>query len=234
MLRLIGIGAQKAGTTWLYQQLRQHPRVRFPAGKEVHFWDREYPSASGEAYRALFSDDPGQVECDMTPAYSTLAEDVVRQCRAVAPEARVVFVLRNPIERAWSSALMALERSEMTIDEASDQWFLDHFFSRGSRLRGDYARTLDIWRRQFGHQHVLVLPYAGLQEDPVAFLRQCAEFVGLDWIPAWDPRILGKPVFSGSGAPLPPHLRERLRELYAPLIAQLEGQIPWDPRCWLD
>lgn len=234
MLRLIGIGAQKAGTTWLYQQLRQHPRVRFPAGKEAHFWDREYPFASGEAYRALFSDDPEQVECDITPAYSTLAEDVVRQCRAVAPEARVVFVLRNPIERAWSSALMALERAEMTIDEASDQWFLDHFFSRGSRLRGSYARTLDIWRRQFGYQGVLVLPYAGLQEDPVAFLRQCAEFAGLDWIPAWDPGTLGKPVFAGNGAALPPHLRERLRELYAPVIAQLEGEIPWDPRCWLD
>jgi hypothetical protein len=39
----LGIGAQKAATTWLYHQLGRHPQVRFPGGKELHFWDRFDP-----------------------------------------------------------------------------------------------------------------------------------------------------------------------------------------------
>ncbi len=39
MIDFLGIGAQKCGTTWLYERLAQHPQVRFPAGKEIHFWD---------------------------------------------------------------------------------------------------------------------------------------------------------------------------------------------------
>src|SRR5262249_41035314 len=36
----LGIGAQKAATTWLYENLKRHPEIEFPAGKEVHFWDK--------------------------------------------------------------------------------------------------------------------------------------------------------------------------------------------------
>lgn len=46
MLDFLGIGAQKAGTTWLYEKLRLHPDIAFPAGKEVHFWDQKYGSST--------------------------------------------------------------------------------------------------------------------------------------------------------------------------------------------
>jgi hypothetical protein len=56
---------------------------------------------------------------EITPAYATLDEVTIREIAALAPNLRVFYSLRNPIARAWSSALMALERSEMTIDDAS-------------------------------------------------------------------------------------------------------------------
>lgn len=234
MLRLIGIGAQKAGTTWLYRQLAMHPDVVFPAGKEVHFWDRRFPERGTQAYRALFSPDPTRFECDITPAYATLSVEAVQACHDAAPEARVVFILRNPVDRAWSSALMALNRAEMTIDEASDQWFIDHFRSRGSRLRGDYPRTLRIWRDRFGADNVLVLPYTWIGDQPERFLRDCTEFARLDWWTGWTPEVLRQRVFAGETYPLPAHLRYFLQELYAPQIDALASEIDWDPRGWLD
>ncbi|WP_018879405.1 sulfotransferase [Thioalkalivibrio sp. ALE9] len=234
MLRLIGIGAQKAGTTWLHRQLARHPAVEFPAGKEVHFWDRHFPERGEEAYQALFSTAPDRCECDITPAYSTLGEEAVRACYRAAPQAGVVLVLRNPVERAWSSALMALGRAEMTIDEASDQWFIDHFRSRGSRLRGDYARALRLWRGAYGTGRVCVLRFEQIREDPQGLLRQVADLAGLGWHSGWTPEALGQRVFAGQAHPLPRHLRDVLCELYADPVEALAGEIDWDPRPWLE
>src|SRR5690606_23280995 len=130
MLAFLGIGAQKAGTTWLYRQLSRHPRVRFPGGKEVHFWNARIERDSLDWYRALFSSDPALVEGDVTPAYGILEPTVIRQIHDAFPDLRIIFIMRNPVARAWSSALMALGRAEMTLQDASEQWFLDHFHSQ--------------------------------------------------------------------------------------------------------
>jgi hypothetical protein len=61
----------------------------------------------------------------------------MRQVHARFPDARLIYLIRNPIERAWSSALMALRGAEFAFDEASDAWFIDHFHSRGSLSRGN-------------------------------------------------------------------------------------------------
>lgn len=234
MLRLIGIGAQKAGTTWLYRQLSLNPAVEFPAGKEVHFWDRHYPEQGATAYRALFSEDPNRFECDITPAYSTLQADAVAECRRAAPEARILFVLRNPVERAWSSALMALGRAEMTIEEASDQWFIDHFRSRGSRLRGDYVRSLRLWRDAFGGDRVCVLHFDQIREDPEGFLQRVADFAELGWYAGWTPEALNRRIFAGQAHPLPQRLRDVLCEIYADSVKELSAEVDWDPRPWLE
>jgi hypothetical protein len=136
MIDFLGIGAQKAGTTWIYQHLSRHPDIRFPAGKEVHFWD--CCRANGvEWWTGLFADGhPRRKQGEITPAYATLDEATIREIAALLPSLRVFYSLRNPMARAWSSALMVLERAEMTIDDASHPWFLDHFKSAGSRRRG--------------------------------------------------------------------------------------------------
>ena len=41
MVDFLGIGAQKAGTTWIFENLQRHPDVQFPGGKEIHFWDAQ-------------------------------------------------------------------------------------------------------------------------------------------------------------------------------------------------
>src|SRR4029077_18655406 len=132
MIHLLGIGAQKAGTTWIYERMSLHPQIRFPAGKEIHFWDC-YRSNGVDWWTGLFAeDDQRRKQGEITPAYSTLDEATIREIATFLPNLRVFYSLRNPIARAWSSALMALERAEMTIDEASHLWFLDHFKSAGA------------------------------------------------------------------------------------------------------
>lgn len=234
MLDFLGIGAQKAGTTWLYTQLARHPQIRFPAGKEVYFWDAQYHRGVGW-YRALFPDAEGVKQGEITPAYAILPPERIGEIRRLNPSLRILYLIRNPIERAWSSALMALGRAEMTLEEASDRWFIDHFRSAGSLARGDYARCLSHWYRVFPAGQILVVRYEAIGGDPRSVLQKCCNHIGVDaaFYDSLDDRALGERVFAGPGHAIRPSLRPLLLDLYRPRIERLAEMTGEDFSGWL-
>ncbi|NEX17220.1 MAG: sulfotransferase [Halochromatium sp.] len=232
MLSFLGIGAQKAGTTWLYEQMRLHPEVAFPLGKEAHFWTNPHSVTDQARYLEAF--DLCSVKAgEITPAYALLDTDPIRRIHEIAPELRIVYILRDPIARAWSSALMALSRAEMSIDEASDQWFIDHFHSKGSRARGDYQTTLARWRAEFPPDALLVLAYSQIAADPQALLSSVALHLGLapDPFLALPEENLRQRVFAGQAVPIRESLVPTLERLYRAqmdaLCAYLGNPNPW-------
>lgn len=236
MIDFLGIGAQKAGTTWIYQHLTQHPQIRFPAGKEIHFWD-SYRSNGVEWWTGLFADDDQRrKQGEITPAYATLDEDTIREIAALLPNLRVFYSLRNPIARAWSSALMALERAEMTIDEASHLWFLDHFRSSGSRRRGDYLSCINRWQSFFSDEQFLTIIFDDIIKDPGGVIARLCRHLGVD--PTWFGDVpsaeLAMPVFAGPGHVLPEPLLAFLRVIYKPMINPLSELLGRDLSPWLD
>jgi hypothetical protein len=235
MLDFLGIGAQKSGTTWLYEALAAHPDVRFPGGKELHFWNGD--RARGVAwYRGLFEEQaPGKKCGEITPAYAMLPAAVVAEIAAINRALRILYILRNPIERAWSSALMALGRAELTLDEASDRWFVDHFRSRGSLARGDYETCLRTWRGEFDAGQLLVLRYEMLCDDPLGFVQACCRHIGVDprHYERARPAILEQRAFSGPGVPIRDSLLPELREIYRPRVESLARFLGADLSNWL-
>lgn len=179
MIDFLGIGAQKCGTTWLYEHLRGHPEVRFPAGKEVHFWNLRRKLGI-EWWLSLFPEAAGIQQGEITPAYAFLDPEVIASVNAAAPSIKLFYVVRNPMARAWSSALMALGRAELAIDEVSDQWFVDHFKSRGSRQRGNYSRCIRNWLAVFPPENLHVMVLEDMRDNPKAALVRLAEHIGVD------------------------------------------------------
>lgn len=233
MLRFLGIGAQKSGTTWLYRRLLAHPQLGFPAGKELHFWDRISADTDVRSYFERFRH-PHRHEGEITPAYAILQPDVIRQIHAGAPDLRLIYLLRNPVERAWSSAQMALARAEMEPQEASERWYLDHFRSQGSLARGDYARCIRNWRAVFARDQLLILPYESLLSDPGELLRRCCAHIGVAPPNELMLRDCQEREFEGGGPPLPEHLRGALIDLYRPRIRALEQELGQSFSHWLD
>jgi hypothetical protein len=234
MLDFLGIGAQKCGTSWLYERLAQHPAVEFPAGKELHFWNA-HRDRGVEWYRSLFEKNaPGRKKGEITPAYAMLTPSVIREIRDLYPALRAIYVIRNPIERAWSAALMALGRAEMSVEEASDQWFTDHFRSSGSLARGDYETCLRNWWSVFGREAVLVMRYEVLCEDPLGFLETCCRHIGVEpaFFRAMPPEAVASRVFEGPDTPIRESLLGVLREIYRPRVQSLESAFGWDLASW--
>ena len=89
---------RSAGTTWLGSNLRCHPEL-YVTRPQNHFFDEHFDDKASRR-TAGTSTRPGRVEGEITPAYSVLSEERVRFVRDVMPEVRLLFVMRNPIERA--------------------------------------------------------------------------------------------------------------------------------------
>ncbi len=224
MLDFLGIGAQKSGTTWLYEQLRQHPDIAFPPVKEVHFWDNQPNLPSAEAllsYRNLFTV-PGKKNGEITPAYAFQPAEKIQTIHRQYPDVKLFYIIRNPIDRAWSSALMALGRAEMLPEEASDAWFRDHFRSSGSLARGDYAACLDNWLQFYPRDQLLLLQYEDIKTNPEKLLSRVAHHIGIDAKPLIANPAVGKRVFEGPKVALRPTLRTFLQELYAEPLMRLQ------------
>ena len=245
MIDFIGIGGQKCGTTWLFHHLQTLPDVRFPAGKEVHFWN-DHRDAGVDRWLALFPDVPAPIkQGEITPAYATLDRATVTELREVAPGVRLFLSVRNPMERAWSAALMFLNRCQMDPSEASDQWFIDLFGSLNSRLRGDFSHTIDRWRAVFAPDQLHLIVYDDIAIDPRSVLIGLARHVGVDPSPfgrAPDD-VLGTVVRPRNYGPekeearartaLRPTLRAPLFDLYAAEVERLSKVLQRDVSHWL-
>jgi hypothetical protein len=236
MLDFLGIGAQKCGTTWIFSQLEKHPQIRFPAGKEVHFWDAPQPREASR-WLGLFETEQAPVkQGEITPAYALLDAAKVAEIYRVAPHIRLFYSLRNPIARAWSAALMGMARAEMTLDDASDRWFIDHFQSAGSLHRGDYLRCMETWLSVFPTEALKLILLDDIVSDPRSVMVQLAEHIGVEPDPFREMNInkLATPVFEGVVADLRPALLEYLRELYAPSIQHLSERLGRDLTSWIE
>ncbi|MBK8086034.1 MAG: sulfotransferase [Devosia sp.] len=231
MLSFMGIGAQKCGTTWLYHWLSRHPLVAFPLGKEVHFWDRR-DTRSIESYLGAFSGD--RVEGDITPAYGFQPPETIAEVRALLPALRLVYLYRNPIERAWSHARMDLRVAGGTVGSTPDSWFIGHFNGTDSLLRGDYLTCIRNWRDAYDGQ-LLVLPTEDLSRDARTALTRCCNHIGIsaEAYAAISDDELAAPIFRGDDVPLRPSLYPVLHALYCEKISRLSDYLGADLSGWL-
>jgi len=234
LLNFLGIGAQKAGTTWLYTVLNQHEKIFFPAGKEVHFWDTKKDRGI-EWYMQLFSGSDDVLFGEITPAYAILPPADISRIKEYFPSLRIIYIIRNPVQRAWSSAKMALQRAEMTIDDASDQWFIDHFKSKGSMDRGDYENCIRKWRKYFSAEQFLVLKFDFLKNMPLQFIQRCLCHLGLkEDINENMQCILYSTIFKTEKYPLRESLYRELFKIYRDKIKSLEVYLNEDLSSWYE
>ena len=239
MLNFIGIGAQKAGTTWLYTHLNRHPDITFPRRKEYHFWNTWNGQINGHFsdFCYDFSVNLNDVNKlgDFTPAYSVLPIERIKWIHAFEPDVKIIFILRNPIERAWSAAKMALKRAQMTRNEASDQWFLDVINSRASIERGDYEKILRNWYSVFPKNQILVLKFEEISKNPVNFICKCSDFLEIDssFYESSDKGGFDKVVFSSEPFTMPPSVEGQLHRIYNTKIEKLSDYLDDDFSAWL-
>jgi hypothetical protein len=232
MPNFVVIGAAKSGTTSLYHYLDQHPDVYMSPVKEPNFFalegekaDFRGPGADErinrwsvtdlDAYRRLFegaSDEKALGEASPLYLYSEKAAERIKHH---VPEAKLIVVLRNPADRAYSSFLhVVLNGREPYKDfaralEAEDEriranWdWVWHY-----KNMGFYHEQLSRYFEAFGPEQVQVHLYEDLNRDPNGVVRKTYEFLGVDasFVPRDPPR------YNVTGVPRSKLLNDLLRK----------------------
>jgi hypothetical protein len=228
----VGVGAQRSGTTWWHRLVGSHPGVCFERGvhvKEVHFFDtlgdrEELSQEDVTRYHDYFPRPPGGfLAGEWTPRYMQDAW-VPRQLAQAAPDARVLILLRDPVERFASGFArgrrLAAERGVTGIDDELEARHL---------AIGMYFDQVRRVLESFGRERVLVLQYESCRARHADELRRTYEFLGLDPDRGATVEAPREP----RERPLPAEKRERLAALYAPEVRRLAELLPeLDPSLW--
>lgn len=254
----IGIGAQKAGTTWLDRNLRTHPEIWTPSVKELHYFNRTFnrrrkqlafrwnaqkqhfrwedllwdarfflgpggllPPVSYRNYKALFKPGKGQIAGEITPDYAILEDEVVARIHEHMPDAKIIFMMRSPIERAWSQTTMYFGREQQRRLDTIDEDELHRYFKRGGvRRRTNYVHTLTNWGRYYPKSQIFVGFLEDIHFNPGRLLEEVYRFLGVD--PAFNSEIMNRKVHSRSTGKIPTKRARDLAELYYNQIQRLE------------
>ncbi len=275
----IGIGAQKAGTTWLYQNLRAHPDIWMPKEKEIHYFDEKIKADRGllshlrgaspankrwrrqlsirlksfpkemspediswlykyffghpndDWYASLFEPGRGKITGETTPDYAILSKSSIAHVHGLMPEARIIFMMRNPIERPWSVINMGLRSRVEDPASISREEFETRLDGRRKRRMTSYLRTLRKWSAFYPEDHIFV----GFLEDvhlfPEELMRRLCEF--LEVPVSFDERFLRLKVNSGQQSTMPVRFAAQLSGAYRGQIEKMSRRFGGYADFWL-
>ncbi len=238
------VGVQKGGTTALDRYLRAHRALCLPFRKECHFFDDDRYFPDGQpvrtgAYHAMFPRGWGRIPGETTPSY-LYCSGAMPRVAAYHPGMKVIVLLRNPVERAFSHWHMEYIRGFEPLR------FEDALAAEAERLaihpehpvfsytdRGYYARQLRHMWTYIPREQSLVMRSDALRKMPGETMETVCRFLGVAPLPA--KRICAEPVFAQDYQyELPDACRQQLREQFAPSIHELEKLLGWDCADWLE
>lgn len=227
MIDFICIGAQKAGTTWLMENLKQHPSVWTPPfAKELHYFDAvhfemkknwilksytkinpnlftknspdyDYYNAildknfafTDSWYKHIFSkapDDSTRGEC--TPLYSALSDDGISHLCKLAPKVKIIYIIRDPLDRMKSSIRMDFQRGNVSTEEDLKKLLKNELFIK----RGDYAKNIPRWEKHFNSEQILYFPFGDIRNTPSTVMQQVENHIDVSSYSSYS--SLTKPV----------------------------------------
>lgn len=285
----LGIGVQKAGTTWLHAMLSTHDEIWLPHLKELHYFDRKFPirrSDQGpttqprrgilgrqlksrmarinarkvrerlsfrrwsdvtwefrylfgewndEWYASLFTTASGRMAGEITPAYACLGESAISHIHRIMPDAKLILLLRDPVDRAWSHARMDLGRTaQHDAVQIESSEYIAHFNGYSSRIRGNYLQSIRQWLACYDTRQLFIGFYDEILSDPEELLLRIFRFLGVSATKGDIPVQVHTRINAGRQAAIPPHLHKHLAALYVEDLRTLAAQYGAHPQRWLE
>jgi hypothetical protein len=255
------IGAQKAGTTWLHQNLSRQPGIWLPPVKELHFLDHRGPSLvqrltgrrthlrharayanavllgyvrgrtslddakqalrlgygvrDWDWYESLFPADPALICGEVCPGYARLPNEVIARIVERNPRVRVLYLLRDPIDRAWSGLAMHFRKAPgASVDGVEADAIVGRLVRAKSFTHCEYKENIERWQQHLPAEQLYVGFFERIASEPAAYLTDVLSFLGATHEP--DLRDAVEPVNAGRGERMDPALEQRIARTLLP------------------
>lgn len=172
----IGIGAQKAATTWIYDVLSDHPDVGLSESKEVDFFSRHYDKGYQWYERQFVADGDRRAFGEVSPSYLN-EPSVPPRVAAYIPDCKIIVSLREPVARAISNHKHEVRVGHLAGEDLSLEAGLQNNPSYVDQ--GRYATHLGRWLEFFPRDQVMVVLHDDIRQDPAGVAREIYRFLGI-------------------------------------------------------
>jgi hypothetical protein len=268
--QFICIGAQKAGTTWLYACLKKHPGVAMPPVKEVHYFDslsvKSFSKFNTKRFRRAkkrimkHNEDKNPVpprmkwlaqqrgkklddawyakvyegapanalRVDITPSYTLLPDEGVEHVLKLCPDAKILLMLRDPVDRSFSQVRMRIAARKLPQDA---QTMLKFAQKKNNLKRSRYMDVLERWYARVPPERLKIVFYDDITTRPMELLEEICKFAGLEFKPSYFPESK-KVVHEGKKMELPSEVKSYLVQEHLPTIRALAQKFP-QAKSWL-
>jgi hypothetical protein len=179
-------------------------------------------SRSERWYVSLFTPAKGQITGDVTPDYARLSEKDVARVYALMPEAKIIYLLRNPIERMWSEAAMYYSRNGYAgINTIASDTVREFLMRASTAANSTYTKVLHRWRQFYSDKRIFIGFFEQLCQCPQTLLSDIYEFLELADAHRHVPDTVRRRVHAGSYPPLPNHFAHEMAQRFCDEIRLL-------------
>jgi len=186
------IGPARTATGWLFKNLSRHPGVYVPVTKEIHFFDRRDEKTGKYTfdlenplhwrwYWTYFMAATGRLRGDMTPAYSVLTSQRIAAIARNMPEAKIIYTIRDPVDRAWSDVCFGLWYSKgLKADQVPEDVLMSRLMMQWRLDKGDHMANISRWEQYYGRDNFKCIFFEDIRDRPNALLEDVCGFLGIN------------------------------------------------------
>ena len=204
--------------------------------RKTLLWNVKYFTGdqSDRWYASLFEPEEHQIAGEVTPDYSALNEETVQHIHRIMPDTKIIFMLRNPIRRAWSYVFSHTLRGE-NIEEIPTDTLIEHCTKRYSLLRGSYSRTISIWRSCYPKEQFFIGFFEEIAEKPEGLISRICSFLNVPANDQYLSTIEKKKVYSfGDTDNMPIEVAKSLAQQYHKELSYLSSEYGGYAEQWLE
>lgn len=226
------IGAPKSGTWWLASRMSKHPQVFLARGErsgEVKYFTKYFHKPLSY-YSGLFEHAGDRIKGEKSPHYCTLSESRIRFIRDLMPDVRLVLILRDPVARAWSEALVALLHD---TGRRFEQLGAAELTGMLNKVQIKYSVVIDSWLKFFSKEQFHICFFDEIKNDPESLLRNVFRHIGAEAQLDYQELGLREIINRGMQIPLPPSYRDYLYASYESEIDTLHQRFGEKIRPWI-
>jgi len=196
-------------------------------------WDFRYffGSPSDAWYVSLFAGNAARIVGEITPEYSKLSSEEVRRVHESFPDLKLIYIMRDPIDRTWSQIRMLARKRAWSLDNTSAEKLLELLGDPEIISRSEYVKTLDNWGRYYPDDRFFITFLEDVISDPGGLLVRLFSFLGIG-SPSLLPPDHENPVNPGESRPIPPILERELARIHIKDLLTLEDRFGYPVTTW--
>jgi hypothetical protein len=199
--------------------LRQRLLAALKGGsREDLAWSLRYclPPRTDAWYGSLFPRIEGTMTGEVCPGYARLEEPQVAHVHGLMPDAKIIYLIRNPMERAWSALAMHFRKDGFAgVDKYSEDEIEARLRNPKTARHSDYSKNLAAWEAHYPPEQIFVGFFDDLRADPRGLLKEVLDFLGVDSSEAVLPPDVASRSNPGRGEQIP----ERFEGVLARVLA---------------